>query len=300
MEQFDLNLVRIFTTLYETGSATLAAERLELTQPTVSYRLARLREVFSDPLFVRDQRSLKPTPRAEALYRKFRDALAAIGEAVEETHRFDPLTARRTFNLAMSDIGSMYFLPPLEAELRRCAPEIALEVRQVPVPEIVEQLAASKIDAALGNLPSLRGHTRSVPLFRENYVCLVGRDHAERLGGRMPLETFRDARHIVVSSSYSGHQLAEDALADQGIARRIALRTPYYSSLPLLVAQSDLVALLPSRVATTFAAQCAVVPLPVPAQLPDFEVKLHWHPRHESNPALNWLFGRIEAILGVL
>lgn len=299
MTTFDLNLARVFVAIYETRSATAAAERLDITQPTVSYGLGKLRELLADPLFVRDQRSLRPTPRADALYPRFREALATLNAAVEETHGFDPATAKRTFNLAMSDIGSMYFLPPLEAELRLNAPEVSLDIRQVPVTELVEQLAANKIDAALGNLPALRGQTRSVPLFREHYVCLLGRRHAERIG-RVTPEVFRDSRHVVVSSTYSGHQLAEDALADLGISRRTVIRTPYYTSLPQLIAQSDLLVMLPSRIAATFATQSDVVPMPVPVALPEFEVKLHWHPRHESNPALAWLLARIEAVLGVL
>lgn len=299
MSQFDLNLARVFIAVFETRSATAAAERLDITQPTVSYGLAKLREVLSDPLFVRDQRSLKPTPRAESLYPKFRDALASIGAAVEETHRFDPATAQRIFNLAMSDIGSMYFLPPLESALRKVAPHVGLEIRQVPVTELVDQLASSKLDAALGNLPSLRGQTRSVPLFREHYVCLLGKRHAEQIR-EMTLDVFRTSRHVVVSSSFSGHQLAEDALADLGISRQIVIRTPYYTALPQLIAHSDLVVMLPSRIAATFATQSDVVALPLPVELPDFQVKLHWHPRHESNPALAWMLERIEAVLGVL
>lgn len=299
MTQFDLNLARVFVAVYETRSATAAAERLDITQPTVSYGLAKLREELADPLFVRDKRSLKPTPRAEALYPRFRDALVVIGEAIEETHRFDPATANRIFNLAMSDIGSMYFLPPLERALRTSAPHIGLEIRQVPVTELVDQLASLKIDVALGNLPSLRGQTRSVTLFREHYMCLLGKRYAERIGP-MTLDVFRASRHVVVSSTFSGHQLAEDALADLGISRQVVIRTPYFTALPQLIAQSDLVVMLPSRIAATFATQSDVIAQPAPMALPDFEVKMHWHPRHESSPSVAWLLERLEAILRAL
>lgn len=296
MSQFDLNLTRVFVAIYETRSATAAAERLDLTQPTVSYALAKLREALADLLFVRDKRTLKPTPRAEALYPRFRDALVVIGEAIEETHRFDPATANRIFNLAMSDIGSMYLLPPLERELHAIAPHVGLEIRQVPIPELVDQLASLKIDVALGNLPTLRGQTRSTALFREHYVCLLGKRHAERIG-RMTLDAFRRSRHVVVSSTFSGHQLAEDALTDMGISRQVVIGTPYFTALPQLIAQSDLVVILPSRIAATFATQSDVVAHPAPMALPDFDVKMHWHPRHESNPAVAWLLDRIVATL---
>lgn len=295
MSQLDLNLIRVFVAIYETQSATEAAERLDITQPTVSYGLAKLREALSDQLFVRDQRSFKPTPRATSLYLKFRDALESIGNAIEETQGFDPSSATRVFSIAMTDIGSLYFLPALEAELCRKTPNIGIEVLQIPVTDLVDRLASGKLDVALGNLPSLRGQTRSMPLFLEHYVCLVGMEHAKSIK-EMTMETFLASRHVAVSSTYSGHQLAEDALADLGISRKIVVRTPYYTALPQLIANSDLVVLLPSRIAEIFSTQSAVVALPAPMKLPDFEVKMHWHSRHEANPALTWLLDHVASV----
>lgn len=295
MSQLDLNLIRVFVAIYETQSATEAAERLDITQPTVSYGLAKLREALSDQLFVRDQRSFKPTPRATSLYLKFRDALESIGNAIEETQGFDPSSATRVFSIAMTDIGSLYFLPALEAELCRKTPNIGIEVLQIPVTDLVDRLASGKLDVALGNLPSLRGQTRSMPLFLEHYVWLVGMEHAKSIK-EMTMETFLASRHVAVSSTYSGHQLAEDALADLGISRKIVVRTPYYTALPQLIANSDLVVLLPSRIAEIFSTQSAVVALPAPMKLPDFEVKMHWHSRHEANPALTWLLDHVASV----
>lgn len=296
MTHFDLNLARVFVAIYETGSATAAAERLDITQPTVSYGLAKLREALADPLFVRFQRSLKPTQRADTLYPRFRDVLASVDEAIEDTHRFDPAVASRIFNLAISDIGGMYFLPRLERELCTEAPRITLDVRQVPISELADQLASMKIDVALGNLESLRRQTRSLTLFREHYVCLLSKQHAERIG-MMTLDAFRRSRHVAVSSPSSGHRLAEDALADMGISRQIVIRTPYFTALPQLMAQSDLIVLLPSRAARIFATQGDMVVQPAPMELPEFEVKMYWHQRHETNPSVAWLLERLEALL---
>mgnify|MGYP000863081006 FL=1 len=132
-------------------------------------------------------------------------------------------------------------------------------------------------------------------IFREHYVCLMGKEQALATG-EMTMDTFLASRHVAVSSTYSGHRLAEDALQDLGISRRIVVRTPYYTALPLLISNSDLVVLLPSRIARIFASQTEVVALPAPMELPEFDVRMHWHPRHETNPALNWLLERIAAV----
>lgn len=299
MNAFDLNLVRSFVAIYETQSVTAAAQRLSLSQPTVSYALGRMREALADPLFVREQRVLRPTPRAHGLYPRFVDALASVDAALEEPHRFDPSTTSRSFSLAMSDIGSMSFLPPLEVHLRPLAPGLRLEIQQVPVDEIINGLAAGKIDAALGHLPTLRGRGRSSLLFRERYVCLVGRRHAQRIGA-MSVDHFLASRHVAVSSTFSGHRLAEDVLAELGVVRQIAIDLPYFTALPQLIAQGELVVILPSRVAATFCAQGEVVMLEAPFKLPEFEVRLYWHPRHEANPALQWLLAQIQTALSGL
>jgi DNA-binding transcriptional LysR family regulator len=295
MTDLDLNLIRVFVAIYETKSATAAAERLNLTQPTISYGLGKLRDVLSDQLFIRDQRIFKPTPRAVSLYQKFRDALESIGSAIDDTQSFNPKVATRIFSIAMTDIGSMYFLPDLEAHVCRDQPRIGIELRQVSVLDLVDELAAGKLDVAVGNLPSLRGLTRSVTLFREHYVCLLGKDYAASIQ-KMTMQAFLASRHVAVSSQYSGHQLAEDALTDLGISRQIVIRTPYYTALPQLIARSDLVVLLPSRIAAIFSTQSAVVAVPAPMDLPDFEVKMHWHSRHEASPALKWLLERVSTI----
>jgi DNA-binding transcriptional LysR family regulator len=299
MSQIDLNLIRVFVAIYETQSATAAAEQLNITQPTVSYGLGKLRELLSDHLFVRDRRSLQPTPRANMLYPRFRDALDSIGNAIEETQSFDPKSDSRVFSVAMTDIGSLYFLPSLEADLQEKAPNISVEIRQVQVNELVDQLSSGRLDVAVGNLPSLRGQTRSSVIFREHYVCLLGKKQALSIG-EMTMEKFLASRHVAVSSTYSGHRLAEDALQDLGISRRIVVRTPYYTALPLLIANSDLIVLLPSRIASIFATQTDVVVMRAPMELPEFDVRMHWHPRHETNPALMWLLDRLESVSRLL
>src|SRR4051812_626886 len=100
--RFDLNLIRVFVTIYETGSVTAAAERLHLTQPTVSYGLAKLRSALRDPLFSRAPQGMQPTMVGELTYKRFTAAMNSINSAVELTKRFDPATASQRFRVAMS------------------------------------------------------------------------------------------------------------------------------------------------------------------------------------------------------
>lgn len=299
MPRLDLNLVRVLVAIYETRSVTLAAERLSLTQPTVSYGLARLREAYGDRLFVRGAAGLVPTAAAEVVYRRFSQALAGIDSTLEDPQRFDPLRSTRRFRVAMSDIGALYFLPPLYARLQQVAPSVELEVVQVAMDRLVDDLASGRLDAAVGNLPAIRAHTRSSLLFLERYACLLAREHP-RIGEALTLEAFVAARHVMVASAFSGHRLLDDALAERGVAREIAVRIPHFTALPRLIAQSELLVTLPARVARLYASQGPLKTLELPVPIPEFEVRVHWHAHHEASPSHKWLVGEIGAALGVL
>ncbi|AHV94745.1 LysR family transcriptional regulator [Bordetella holmesii] len=199
--RLDLNLVRLMTAVFETRSVSLAAERLGLTQPTVSYGLAKLRQAYGDALFVRDGRGMAPTPRAEQIYLAFQEALACIDSTYELASPFDPGSTTRRFRVAMSDIGGLCFLPPLVAHMRKVAPLADLEVVQMPVDTLIEHLAGSKVDAAIGNLPMLHEKLHSRLLFREHYVCLMAQSHPASHRA-LTLTSFLAARHVLVTSPF--------------------------------------------------------------------------------------------------
>lgn len=299
MSSLDLNLLRVLVAVYEAASVTLAADRLGVTQPTVSYGLGRLRKAYADPLFVRGAGQLVATAVAEQLYRRFTEVLASIDDSLSERAQFDPAQTRRRLRLAMSDIGELYFIPPLLARFSQVAPHIELEVVQASMERLSEELALGQLDAAIGHLPSTLASTRSALLFRERYVCLLSDQHPT-IGKRLSLKEFASARHVMVASPFSGHSVIDDVLGQRGIARHIAVRLPHFTVLPLLVAQSDLLVTLPSRIAELYAAQGGLKALDLPVSIPEFDVRVHWHGRQETSPFHRWLVDQVVETLGQL
>lgn len=295
--RMDLNLVRVFVAIYETGSVTAASERLFITQPTVSYSLAKLRDALSDPLFVKIRGGMAPTPCAKQTYERFSRALAHINDAVETTHKFVPQLSDRRFRVALSDIGELIFLPPLLKKLTAIAPQIELEVVETKVDDAPGWLASGKVDAAVGNLPTICDVTRNAHLFDEHYVCLMRTAHP---ASHAPLtrEAFVAARHAFVSSSFFGHKQVEDLLRQLGV--KVALQIPHFTILPHLISISDLMVVLPSRVAVLFESYGGLQTMAVPIDLPRIEVRLHWHPRHEGQAAQQWFLSVLTEALGSL
>lgn len=296
---FDLNLVRLLVAVYETGSVSRAALRLGITQPSISYGLGRLRRQVGDPLFIRSASVMAPTPVAQALYRQFREALTAVESAIEGTLHFDFRSSTRTFRVAMSDVGAICLVPPLLEHLGRIAPGVTLEVVQVPVKDLLDEMASGRLDAAVGNLPVVHPSARSELLFPERYVCLMSSQHPRIRGERLELDQFLAERHVVVASPFSVHQNVDELLAERGARRRAALRIPHFTILPAIIAHSDLLVTLPSALGEVFRGFAPVRALELPVELPRFEIRLLWHARQQTNPANAWLRQAIVATLQV-
>ncbi|WP_042141847.1 LysR family transcriptional regulator [Pseudomonas parafulva] len=301
MASFDLNLITTFITLYETRSVTTTAQRLFVTQPSVSYALAKLREQFDDALFVRNRQGMQPTRLATQLYGSFKEASRAIDSAVGEARKFDPSHSQRQFRLALSDLGEMALLPRLMDCLGRAAPNIELEVVPLEIDKVGTWLNDGHIDAAICSQKLSDNGVVSRVLMKERYVCLLDAAHP-RIGDAINMQQFLAEPHVLVTRT-SGHGMAEDALKRLGVERRIKLRLPHFSVLPRLIPGSDLLGILPSQIAESF----CEMPLPrklktleLPFDVPSFEVSLHWHSRSAQSTALTWFLRQLQTSLGSL
>jgi DNA-binding transcriptional LysR family regulator len=288
MMDLDLNLLRAFDAIATEGSVTVAGERIGLSQPAMSNALARLRQLFDDPLFVRTPRGMRPTPFAQQLAQPVREALRLIQGALQQHAGFDPRSSGNTFRFHMSDIGEMVFLPGLLERVKRDAPGVKIEVMRIPVKDVHTALESGELDLAVGFLPGLITGMRQQSLFREHYVCMLRADHP-LIGAKISARQFRDAAHVLVSYAGTGHQVIEETFVAEGLSGQIAVRVPHFLVVPMILARTDLIVTVPSRVAAVFARGGNFKVLPLPLRMPSFEVRLHWHQRFHQDPANRWL-----------
>ncbi|MFU9136529.1 LysR family transcriptional regulator [Erwinia tasmaniensis] len=285
---FDLNLVRVFTAIYETRSVSGAANRLFITQPSASYALAKLRNETNDELFKRSRSGMEPTSTAVQLYKVFKRSLTGIDKAVAETRTFSPETSRHKFRLALSDLGELLLLPKLVAWLRQVAPNIQLEVLPVDMERLDEWLLTGRIDAALcSRNESVSSAQRELMLY-ERYVCLLNIQHP-RIGETLSLEEYLDAQHVIVSAT-SGHHIVEDRLKESGFEREIAVEVPHFAALGELIASSELLVTLPSSAAKIYARRGNGRILELPFQVPNQEVFLYGHTEIGDITAKTWFY----------
>jgi len=290
----DLNLLRVFDAVLREHGVTPAAAGLGLTQPAVSNALARLRGQFGDRLFVRTPGGMDATPFARELAEPVRQALALIDAALAHGPGFDPGSTTRAFRFYMSDLGQIEFLPPLIERVQRAAPGVRLEAVALEVDDIADALATGALDLAVGFLPGLGPPVRRRALFRDPYLCLMRADHPIKALTR---RKFQEASHALVTYK-GGHRVVEEALERAGLARRIALRLPHFTVVPMVLERTDLLCTLPARVARVFERRGGLKSLAPPVPIPPADVAVHWHERFEADPGNRWLREQVSELFG--
>lgn len=281
----DLNLLKALDALLETRSVTAAAARLSLTQPTVSGMLARLREAFDDPLFVRAQRGIIPTPRAEALAAPLRQALQKI-DALLQPLAFDPARAEQTISIAATDYAQRVLILPFLALLRREAPGLCVSVRPAGIEDMAAQMERGALDLALTTPDDAAETLKSRRLFDEHYVCVL-RDGHPAAQAKLDLDAFCALDHAIMSHDGTRFRGATDqALEAVGRARKLVASVPNFTVLLDLVRSSDCCAMLPSRLIKPEVGLAVMVP---PISITGFTKILAWHERSHNDPLMRWV-----------
>lgn len=281
----DLNLIRVFVMLYETRSVTQCAHRLNVTQPSVSYSLSRLRDQLDDRLFVRRQQSMTPTMTAHQIYPDLKAALQTLETHLNSRHQFDPRQCTMRFRLALTDLGEMVFLPTILNYLQREAPDLELEVVPLQIEDVPEWLTAGQVNAVICSRPIELHSLERQTILRDRYVCVARADTFD--DGPIDLETFSKRKQVVVAGT-SGHSLVEDILHQLNVTRKVALEVPHFSILPSILMTSGFLSVLPIQIANQFAAGHNLAVRSLPFQVPDFNVSLYWHMHANRSPAQHW------------
>jgi DNA-binding transcriptional LysR family regulator len=293
MRGVDLNLLVVLDALLDERSVTRAAARLGYTQSTTSGMLARLRKLFGDPLFVRAQRGILPTPRAETLAAPLKQLLDS-GKQLIIQEPFHPAKAEVTFTLSANDYMQQALLIPFVKRLRREAPNIRFAIKPPIVAGLADALATGAVDLAVTIPQFAMSDLPSRHLYREHYVAAVRQDHPLAKSRRMSLDNFLGCDHVLVSptgGSFRGP--TDEELARLGRRRDVRYSVPSFLLVPELLQIGDLIAVVPSRLIGRQNPRLKLLKPPI--ELAPFDVIAVWHPRSNQDGAHRWLRARLAA-----
>ena len=295
----DLNLLRVFDEVMAERSLTRAARNLSLTQPAVSNALRRLRSTLGDELVVREGQGMAPTPRALALWPTVREALRQLQASLAPSS-FEPLTASTTFVLAMADATAAELMPGLIDILEHDAPGVAMRVVPLTTRDPRGLLNEGTADLALGHFPSVLAdlvvraqsddavafaHQR---LYDGQYVCVMRAGHP-LARGPLTLDKFCTARHMLVSFSGRPYGFIDESLAALGRKRQVVLTVNQFFTAGRVVANSNLLTVLPQHFVSVTGIADQLVLRPLPFDVAPVHVDAVWHSRMETQSAHMWL-----------
>jgi len=288
MDALNLSPMRLLDALARSGNLSEAAQEIGISQSAASHALSRLRKELKDPLFVRTSDGMRPTPYGLRLASSVRDALQVLHSGLDKCPEFDPSASKRTFNVIMSDVGEFLSLPDMIARFSKEAPDIGLSSRPMPSKAPHLLLESGEVDLAVGAYTKLIVGCRQRRLYREQYVCVARRDHPKFIKGMNP-ESFCSAPHATVDPTGHVHEHLDELLSRERVPRKPKLYVPYFLSLPVVIAQSDLIVVMASRLAKKFERLVPLKIMPPPVKLPNYTVSLFWHERFDRDPANLWL-----------
>lgn len=291
----DLGLLATLETLLAERNVTRAARRLNLSQPALSARLTRLRELLGDPLLVPGQRGMILTQRALEMMQPLQEALESVRRVVEVGAPFNPETLQATVVIAASDYVQYALLARYSVVLRTEAPMIRIAWRSMPdLLALATQMERGEVDLALARPETAPEGMRQRQLYEEEYVVIARQGHPV-VRGALDLDVFCALDHVVVSTRGGGFSGPTDAALEAiGRRRMVALSTSGFLIVPEVVSRSDMIAVVPRRIADGWSDRAQV--LESPLHIPGFAIACIWHERTTNHPAQSWLRDRLAAL----
>ena len=279
--------MRIFLAIHSGKNVSRAAEQVGISQSSVSIALGQLRVHYNDPLFVRTSSGMQATPRAEELAPVIRQALHLLDESLNRVADFDPSAMERRFRISMTDVGQMTLLPRLLLRIQQTAPNVSVEVSNLKF-DTAWQLESGEVDLAMGFTTDIKAGFYQQKLFDEGFACIVGRDHP-RASEKMSLSQLQNEKHVKVLVSATAHALIDRFMESKGISRHFVVTVPTFLGLSQVISSSELVAIVPLRLAAILVKESSVKIAPLSTRFPSYTVKQYWHDRYHRDSANIWL-----------
>lgn len=284
---FDLNLLVALDALLTECNVTQAGNRLNLSQPAMSGALARLRSHFQDELLVSVGRRMARTPLGEELVQPVRELLARTKATLETRLQFDPATSTRSLSMAVSDYVTTVLLAPVLRRIAKEAPCMTVELRPLGR-DADEALGSGELDFLIHPVDYLLESHPSEMLFEDHYTCVAWSEN-HSIGPTLSPEQYLSLGHVVFKpGAHPAYGHDEQHLRSAGHKRRVALYSPSFCLLPELVAGTNRVATVHSRLALEYARRLPIKLLPMPIEIPPLVEMLQWHRVHDLDPAHQW------------
>ncbi|PMJ99286.1 LysR family transcriptional regulator [Vibrio sp. 10N.261.55.A7] len=294
MANVDLNLMVIFDAIMQEQSITAAADRLAMTQPSVSNAVSRMRYAWNDPLFVKQGRGIRPTPYAVRLWNDIGQPLESIRLASSQ-QAFAPANLERTFRIAATDWMADLFWLPLKERIQAEAPNV--NIHAVPYNVNGEALLLNAdVDLVLDYFEGNSSKVHTQHLFDNHFVCAMRAEHP-LANQTLDLHNFSNAEHLLLSLSGEASGGVDKKLEKSGHTRRIAMTVNHCYNIPTLLANTDMITTIPLPIIFKAVNSGQLVIKALPFSMAPGPISMTWHTRLHRDQATQWLRAKILDVL---
>lgn len=287
IKRLDLNLFRVLDAIYANGGISGAARALHLTQPAITHSLNRLREIFADPLFIRQGNKMIPTEKTRLILPQVQLCLHGLNATVMHEQDLNLEEAELTFTLGFRDVLEATVLPALSKIIQTAAPKMTIISRRVLRDEIEKELTAGRVDLVIDRRLHTDKKVRSTYLGDEMMVVVMARNHPLASGGLQKAD-YLNARHVIVAQQGAKESL-DTLLNEAGHFRAVNLVCQHHYAACNAVASSDLLLTMPSLYARDLARVLPIAVQPLPIRLKPIRLDMYWHEMKENDKAHTWL-----------
>ncbi|NQZ33546.1 MAG: LysR family transcriptional regulator [Oceanospirillaceae bacterium] len=287
LSQLDFKLLLCLNALIAHKNVSRAADEMHMSQPSMSRSLAKLRELFNDPLFVRTSHGMEPTSRAMALSQPLQRTLDQLSSLLI-SQDFSPKLCQRNFRLHMSSYTSQAHLAAIATDFYLQAPNAQLEIIDIKGKSL-QHHSAQVIDLALGSqMTYVPDYFHQLSVGEEQMRCFMSATHP-LANAALDLESFLQYPHAVVSLGGGPNLPLESQLNALGKSRKVGFRTPHYLSALEVVSNTQMLFNTSPIVPQGFARHFNLVAKKIPLKMPVSRYYLSWPPTLHKDPAHQWL-----------
>lgn len=296
LRNIDLNLLTVFDAVMKEGNLTKASKRIGMSQPAVSDSVSRLRYLFKDELFIRTGHGVRPTPKAKHYSSQVRRILDLVVMMLSESKDFDFVTSKRKFNLILGDYGELVVLPRLMHWLNEMNAGTSINIRAGHKYQIKDALSSGSIDLLLSIEPIDDPNFSSLCVTIDPLVCMVKSDHSV-IKDNLSLEQYLSLQHIIIEWVWLRESIVDNYLESQGLKRDCHTQVHSFFDMPHVVASTDMISSIPSRMAHHFAETYKLKVLPIPIPKMDVPFYLNWHKNFEADDGHIWIREAISELI---
>lgn len=290
IQQLDLNLLKVFESIYQEQNMSRTADVLHITPSAVSHALKRLRDYLGDPLFQRSNNRMLPTPACQRMAPQIIDNLTRLRQILQHWGEFQPFNSQHHFRLGIHYALEPSILPKLAKKLAELAPNTTFASVKVDRENLTRALGAGHIDMAFDVALPIKPPVLHTKLLDNEFCVLMRKGHPFEKA--MTQQDYFSAKHIGVSNRPSGAAAEDILFQQQGLSRNISIRCQNYNAAKAMLIDTDFLLTVPYMLGKELIGDMAsangLLQVPLPVRLTNIETHLYWHKNTENDEALSW------------